>query len=78
MVALDFHGFILMAVLLFGALIFLVVAVIQMIIALWRGRRAWRVAEAAALMACLNLMCFYGVLVYRWQVFILIGWSTLE
>lgn len=73
MVGLDFHGLLLMLALVFGASVFLATAAVQAVIALIRGGRAWRVAEAAALMAGLNVVCLYCVLVCRWEVFMLLG-----
>ncbi len=78
MVGLDFNGFLLMAGLLLGTFNFLVIALIQAAIALWRGGRAWRVAEAAALMGGLNVLCLYGILKYGWYALMWIGWSALE
>ena len=67
-----------MAVLVLGALVFLVVAVTLAAIALWRGGRAWRVAEAAALMARLNVVCFCAVLMTHIYVFMWTGWDVLD
>ncbi len=78
MVGLDFHGFLLTAGFLMGTFMFLVIALIQAAIAFWRGGRAWRVAEAAALMGGLNALCLYGVLRYRWYALMWIGWNALE